>query len=48
MFDAESCDDGDSGADDADDGDDIDGADGIGDNGLVWRLLSICCNRRKV
>ena len=48
MFDAESCDDGDSGADDADDGDDIDGADGIGDNGSVWRLLSICCNRRKV
>ena len=45
MFDAESCDDGDSGADDVDD---IDGADGIGDNGSVWRLLSICCNRRKV
>ena len=48
MFDAESCDDGDSGGDDADDDADIDGVDGIGDNGSVWRLLSICCNRRKV
>ena len=53
------CDDGDGGDSvgvdggdgDGGDGSDIDDGDGddcIGDNGSVWRLAIICCNRRKV